>query len=293
MSCVASQYYRTLGSKVEAQHSGVLNRRNIWAFVTCEPRTPHQYLSAVFVPGPQAFVATASDARALAKNFNSTPGAAQCSTNTQTTACFGAETTSSLSSVSLQRSSPTPTQRFLGFDLAHAARRTSCCGQCHHQLASTQRRRELREPDFFRWRGRVAESATPSCRNILLSPQTWLVPLVHPVDCARQRDGTLSRVCGGVRERWKRASKLQSEMRSQCRFWTASTQFVQHLGLVSSPVPSVITLWINVRPAATDSELCPPRGCETTRPTKLASCQLRPWASRVCATSWSLSSRRC
>ena len=42
-------------------------------------------MSAVFVPGPQAFVAAASDTGTLAKNFNSTPGAAQCSTNTQTT----------------------------------------------------------------------------------------------------------------------------------------------------------------------------------------------------------------
>ena len=131
---------------------------------------------------------------ALAKNFNSTPGAARCSTNTQTTACYGAETTSSLSSVSsqnlltantsLQRFSPTPTQlrkpsptMINTLDLAHAARGTSCCGQRHHQLALTERRRELREPNFSLWRGRVAESATPSCRNILLSPQTWLVPL--------------------------------------------------------------------------------------------------------------------
>ena len=38
---------------------------------------------------------------------------------------------------------------------------------------------------------------------------------------------------------------------------------MEHLGLISSTVSSVITLWINLRPAATDSELCPPRGCET------------------------------
>ena len=69
---------------------------------------------------------------------------------------------------------------------------------------------------------------------------------------------------------WLSAWTLQSDMRSQCHFWTASTQFVQNLGLVSSTVPTVITLWINLRPAATDSELCPPRGCETTRPTRLS-----------------------
>ena len=36
----------------------------------------------------------------------------------------------------------------------------------------------------------------------------------------------------------------------------ASTKFVQHLALVANTVPSVIS----------DSELCPPHGCETTRP---------------------------
>ena len=112
---------------------------------------------------------------------------------------------------------------------------------------------------------------------------------------------------------WLSASNFQSGMKS-VSFWTASTQFVQHLGLVSSIVSSVITLWINLRPAATDSELCPPRGCETTRPTRLAlsvapivmpligaPTPCRPlvnfkqqWdQSRVCATSWSPPSRRC
>ena len=39
-----------------------------------------------------------------------------------------------------------------------------------------------------------------------------------------------SRLTSNVDATWLSASKLQSEVRSQCRFWTASTQFVQHLG---------------------------------------------------------------
>ena len=194
MSCVGpSQCPITLGSRAEAQHSGVLRQGSIWAFVTCEPRTLHplrkvhsralQHMSAVFVPGPQAFVAAASDTRALAKNFGSTPGAAPCSTNIKITACFGAETTSSLSSVPHNREHQSaaplanahstvlckPSSTMIStLDLAHAARGTSCCGQRHHQLASTKRRRELRESNFFWWRGRVRtvpRNAMEPCRG--------------------------------------------------------------------------------------------------------------------------------
>ena len=87
------------------------------ALVTCEPRTLHpprkvhsrglQHMSAVFVPGPQAFVAAASDSEALAKNFNKHHHARPDAPRTHRPRPASVQRPP-------QRSSPTPTQRFIG-----------------------------------------------------------------------------------------------------------------------------------------------------------------------------------